>query len=123
MTKRSTLPTVVRALYLSSPQPHQDTMLEMRERILTILPDAEEIVSYGMPAFRVNGIIACGMKAAKNHVGYYPFSGSILPLFEKELATFSRTKSALHIPVDQPLNLTLLKTLISARLTQSATRQ
>lgn len=123
MTKSSTLPTAVRALYLSSPQPHQDTMLEMRQRILTILPDAEEIVSYGMPAFRVNGVIACGMKAAKNHVGYYPFSGSVLPLFEKELAKFSRTKSALHVPVDKPLNQALLKKLISARLTASATKQ
>ena len=114
--KRSTPPTAVRAFYLSSPQPHQETMLEMRQRILAILPDAEEIVSYGMPAFRVNGIIACGMKAAKNHVGYYPFSGSILPQFAEELQKFSKTKSALHVPIDKPLSRTLLKKLVAARL-------
>ena len=94
-------------------------MVEMRQRILVILPDAEEIVSYGMPAFRVNGVIACGMKAAKNHVGYYPFSGSILPLFAEELQKFSSTKSALHVPIDKPLSRSLLKKLIHARLSQA----
>ena len=93
--------------------------MEMRQRILVILPDAEEIVSYGMPAFRVNGVIACGMKAAKNHVGYYPFSGSILPLFAEELQKFSSTKSALHVPIDKPLSRSLLKKLIHARLSQA----
>jgi uncharacterized protein YdhG (YjbR/CyaY superfamily) len=94
-------------------------MVEMRQRILVILPDAEEIVSYGMPAFRVNGVIACGMKGAKNHVGYYPFSGSILPLFAEELQKFSSTKSALHVPIDKPLSRSLLKKLIHARLSQA----
>lgn len=116
MKSRSDVPRSVRHLYVETTQPHRDTMLEMRQRILVILPDAEEIVSYGMPAFRVNGVIVCGMKAAKNHVGYYPFSASILPLFAEELQKFSKTKSALHVPIDKPLSRTLLKKLVAARL-------
>jgi uncharacterized protein YdhG (YjbR/CyaY superfamily) len=57
-----------------------------------------------------------GLMAAKNHVGYYPFSGSILNLFEKELAKYSKTKSALHVPIDSPLPKTLIKKLLNARL-------
>lgn len=91
-------------------------MLRMRELILNIVPKAEEIVSYGLPAFRVDGVIVCGLKAAKKHVGYYPFSGSILSQFDNELRKFSKTKSALHVPVDKPLSRTLLKLLIAARL-------
>lgn len=90
----------------------------MRSTILSIVPSAVEVVSYGMPAFRVNGVIVCGLKAAKNHVGYYPFSGSILHLFPTELANYSCTKSALHVPIDSPLGFDLLKKLITARLTQ-----
>ena len=90
----------------------------MREKILAISPTAEEIVSYGMPAFRVDGVTICGLKAAKKHVGYYPFSGSILHLFEKELSQYSCTKSALHVPIDAPLSKALLKKLITARLQQ-----
>ena len=56
--------------------------------------------------------------AAKNHVGYYPFSGSVLNLFSKELKAFSKTKSAIHVPIDEPLSKTLLSKLIKARISQ-----
>lgn len=68
-------------------------MLAMRERILAIIPTAEEVVSYGRPAFRVNGTIVAGLKGARHHVGYYPFSGSTLSGFVKELKDVSTTKS------------------------------
>ena len=91
-------------------------MLEMRNRILEIIPDAEEVVSYGMPAFKLDGRVLAGLLANKKHVGYYPFSGSILKLFPEELANFKTTLSAIHVPVDKPLSKTLLRKLIRARL-------
>lgn len=93
-------------------------MLAMRKTILSIIPEAEEVVSYGMPAFKVNGNVVAGIMHAKNHVGYYPFSGSVLSLFPEELARFTTTKSAIHVPVDRPLSKTLLKKLIAARISQ-----
>jgi len=91
-------------------------MLELRDRILEIVPDAVEVVSYGMPAFNVEDCIVAGLLANKNHVGYYPFSGSILKLFPEELANFKTTLSAIHVPVEKPLSKTLLRKLIRARL-------
>ncbi len=91
-------------------------MLELRDRILEIVPDAVEVVSYGMPAFKVEDRIVAGLLANKNHVGYYPFSGSILNLFPEELAKYKTTKSAIHVPVDKPLTKGLLKKLIKARI-------
>jgi len=93
-------------------------MLEMRNRILEIIPDVEEVVSYGMPAFKLDGRVLAGLLANKKHVGYYPFSGSILHLFPEELAKFSTTKSAIHVPVDKPLAKGLIKKLIRARIQQ-----
>ena len=90
----------------------------MRDRILEIVPEAEEVISYGMPAFKVEERIVAGIMANKNHVGYYPFSGSILHLFTDELAKYKTTKSAIHVPVDKPLAKGLLKKLIKARLAQ-----
>jgi uncharacterized protein YdhG (YjbR/CyaY superfamily) len=113
------IPAVVRKHYLSAPQPHQSTMLEMRKRILELIPNAEEVVSYGMPAFKVDGVIVAGLLANKKHVGYYPFSGGILHLFPEELAKLTTTKSAIHVPVDKPLSKTLIKKLIKARITQN----
>ena len=113
------LPVAVRAHYQTAPSPHKETMLEMRKRILEIVPDAQEVVSYGMPVFKVDETIVAGLLANKKHVGYYPFSGSILKLFPEELAGFSKTISAVHVPVDKPLTKTLMKKLIKARLTQA----
>ena len=109
------LPAAVKKYYATAPSPHRETMLELRDRILEIVPEAVEVVSYGMPAFKVEDCIVAGLLANKNHVGYYPFSGSILHLFPEELAKFN-TKSAIHVPVDKPLTKGLLKKLIKARL-------
>jgi uncharacterized protein YdhG (YjbR/CyaY superfamily) len=108
----------VKAIYKSAPLPHRKTMLAMRKSILEILPRSEEVVSYGMPAFRFEGNIVAGILHAKNHVGYYPFSGSVLRLFPRELAKYSTTKSAIHVPKDKPLSKALLKKLIAARISQ-----
>ncbi len=113
------IPLTVRKHYELAPLSHRKTMLEMRKRILEIVPKAEEVVSYGMPAFKLDGNIVAGILANKSHIGYYPFSGSVLHLFEKELSGFKTTKSALHIPVDKPLSKTLLSKLIKARIKQS----
>jgi uncharacterized protein YdhG (YjbR/CyaY superfamily) len=110
------IPADVKTHYVSAPSPQRETMLEMRERILSIIPKAEEVVSYGMPAFRLDGVVVAGVLANKRHVGYYPFSGSILNLFPEELAKFTTTKSAIHVPVDKPLTKTLLTKLIKARI-------
>ena len=108
----------VKALYQVAPSPQRETMLEMRKRILAIIPNAEEVVSYGMPAFKVNGTVIAGLLAHKNHVGFYPFSGSVLGNFKSDLRNFKYTKSALHIPIDKPLPKSLLKKLLNARISQ-----
>ena len=98
-------------------------MLRIRQDILEIVPGAEEIVSYGMPAFKVDGNVVAGILANKSYVGFYPFSGRVLPLFKKELAKYTKTKSALHIPLDSQLPKSLLKKLIRARLSQSPVKR
>ena len=114
MAKR--IPPHIKEMYNAAPKQHRQTMLEMRNRILEIVPEAEEVISYGMPAFKVDGDIVAGLLDNRNHVGYYPFSGSVLHQYPEELAKFSKSKAALHVPIDKPLTKTLLKKLIRARL-------
>ena len=111
------LPELVKGYYRSAPSPQRETMLEMRKRILEIIPQAEEVISYGMPAFKVEGDVVAGVMPHKKHVGFYPFSGSILRLFPAELEKYSQTISAVHVPVDKPLSKTLLRKIIKARMT------
>lgn len=105
-------------LYKNSLSPQRETMLAMRKNILAIIPQAEEVISYGMPAFKVKGTVVAGLLSHKSHVGFYPFSGSVLGNFKSELKNYKQTKSALHVPIDKPLPKSLLKKLLNARISQ-----
>ena len=106
------------AIYREAPLAHRKTMRALRDQILEVIPNAEEVISYGMPAFRVDGNVVAGIMAAKNHVGYYPFSGSVLSLFPKELAKYKTTKSAIHVPIGESLSKAVVTKLIRARISQ-----
>ena len=97
-------------------EPKRSTLEALRATILEIVPEAEQVISYKVPAFRVEGRIVAGFASFKDHLSYLPFSGSVLPALANELEGYTMTKSALHFPVDRPLPKTLVKKLIAARL-------
>lgn len=96
-------------------EPKRGTLEALRRTILEVIPDAEQMISYKVPAFRVRGSIVAGFAAFKDHLSYLPFSGSVLPQLADELEGYTMTKSALHFPVDRPLPKTLVKKLIAVR--------
>jgi uncharacterized protein YdhG (YjbR/CyaY superfamily) len=100
-------------------EPKRSTLEALRRTILEIVPDAEQIISYKVPAFRVEGRIVAGFAAFKDHLSYLPFSGSVLPELASELEGYTMTKSALHFPVDRPLPKTLVRKLIAARRSET----
>jgi uncharacterized protein YdhG (YjbR/CyaY superfamily) len=97
-------------------EPKRSTLEALRQTILEIVPDAEQVISYRVPAFRVEGRIVAGFAAFTDHLSYLPFSGSVLPELADELQGYTMTKSALHFPVNRPLPKKLVKKLIEARL-------
>jgi uncharacterized protein YdhG (YjbR/CyaY superfamily) len=109
--------------YLSGlDEPKRTTLQELRKTILAIVPDAEECISYGMPAFRVEGAVVAGFAAFKNHLSYLPHSGSVLGELRDDLAGYEGTKGSLHFPIDQPLPKALVKKLIAVRLKDARSR-
>lgn len=99
-------------------EPKRGTLQALRRTILEIVPEAEEVISYRVPAFRVQGKIVAGFAAFTDHLSYLPFSGSVLGQLGDELSGYTMTKSALHFPVDRPLPPSLVKRLIAVRLDQ-----
>jgi len=97
-------------------EPKRSTLQTLRRTILEIVPDAEQVISYQVPAFRVGGKTVAGFAAFKDHLSYLPFSGSVLGQLANDLQGYTMTKSALHFPVDRPLSKTLVKKLIAVRL-------
>jgi uncharacterized protein YdhG (YjbR/CyaY superfamily) len=96
-------------------EPKRSTLGALRRMILEIVPDAEEVISYGVPAFRVGGKTVAGFAGFKNHLSYLPFSGSVLSQLPEELKGYAMTKSSLHFPADGPLSKALVKKLIAVR--------
>lgn len=100
-------------------EPHRSTLDEVRRRILRVVPDAEQTISYSMPAFKVGGKTVAGLGAFKDHLSYLPHSGSVLPALAEDLTGYDRTKSALHFPVDNPLPQRLIQKLLNVRMRQA----
>lgn len=102
--------------YLKNVPPIQREVLgALRARILDTVPEAEEGISYQVPAFRIDGAVVAGFASFTNHMSFLPFSGSVLSELSGEIAGFTHTKSALHFTPDNPLSDDLVKRLIAVR--------
>ena len=106
-----------------SRSPERSTLETLRRTILEIVPQAEQVISYRVPAFRVQGATVAGFAAFKDHLSYLPFSGSVLGQLADELGSYAMTKSSLHFPLDRPLPKALVEQLIAVRLAEVARRQ
>ena len=100
--------------YLASlPEPKRSTLELLRTRILEVIPEAEQCISYAMPAFRVDGVVLAGFAAFKNHLAYLPHSGSVLD--KLNLEGFTQTRGSLHFAVDECLPQELVAELIAVK--------
>jgi uncharacterized protein YdhG (YjbR/CyaY superfamily) len=100
-------------------EPKRSTFEALRRSILEVVPDAEQVISYRVPAFRVGGKTVAGFAAFRDHLSYLPFSGSVLAQLSGELDGYTMTKSALHFPVDRSLSKELVERLITVRLAEA----
>ena len=99
-------------------EPKRSTLEALRQTILAVVPDAEQCISYGLPAFKVNGKVVAGFAAFKRHLSYLPHSGSVLSALGDDLAGYEMTKGSLHFPIDEPLPERLVRKLVTTRLEQ-----
>ena len=100
-------------------EPKRTTLARLRQTIVDILPEAEQGISYGYPAFKVRGKTIAGFAAFKNHLSYLPHSGSVFPELAEELRGYSISSGALRFPASEPLPVPLVEKLIAVRLRQA----
>lgn len=101
--------------YISSfPEEIRLKLESLRKTILKAAPDAEEVISYNMPAYRLNGILVY-FAAYKNHIGFYPTSSPIKH-FKNELTDYKTSKGAIQFPLDKPLPSGLVTRIIKFRI-------
>jgi uncharacterized protein YdhG (YjbR/CyaY superfamily) len=100
-------------------EPKRSTLEQLRRDILVVVPEAEQGISYNLPAFRVDGKVIAGFAAFTHHLSYLPHSGSVFPELATELASYHKSTGALRFPVDQPLPAALVAKLVAVRLRQA----
>jgi uncharacterized protein YdhG (YjbR/CyaY superfamily) len=100
-------------------EPKRSTLTNLRDTIAEIVPEAEQGISYGMPAFRLRGKTIAGFAAFKNHLAYLPHSGSVISVLTEETEGYTHTQGSLHFPIDEPLPKPLVSKLLAVRMAQA----
>ena len=106
--------------YLAGVNPGQRVALEkLRRAIHATVPNAEECISYGIPAFRLKGRALVFFGAWAKHCAFYPGSSATLKKFRSDLKGFQIGKGTIRFSPDNPLPVALVKTLVKARMAQT----
>jgi uncharacterized protein YdhG (YjbR/CyaY superfamily) len=89
----------------------------LRKTIKAAAPKAEECISYGLPAFRLNGKLLVAYGAAANHCAFYP--GSVVQVLKDELKDYDTSKGTIRFPANRPLPVALVRRLIRLRVAKN----
>lgn len=114
----STKPKNIDEYIAGFPENIQKILEEIRATIIKAAPEAKEKISYGMPAFTQNGILAY-FAAFKNHIGFYALpSGN--EAFKKEISAYKTGKGSIQFPLDKPMPLDLISKIVKFRIKENA---
>ncbi len=103
--------------YISGfPKDTQTTLEQIRRIIKKAAPGAEELISYGMPAFKLNGKLIY-YAAYSNHIGFYPTPSGI-KAFKKKLSIYKGAKGSVQFPLDKPMPLGLITDIVKFRVAE-----
>lgn len=105
--------------YLAAQTGHKKRILkELRGIIRTSAPDAEEVISYNMPAYKQEGMLVYFM-AHTNHIGFYPGRSVVNEVFKDELKGYKTSKGTIQLPLDKTLPKRLIQKIVRFRLKEN----
>ncbi len=108
--------------YIQNQPPEVQPLLQqLRQTIRHAAPEAQEVISYKMPAFK-QGSILVYFAAFKNHIGFFPTASGI-EAFKDKLAEYKTSKGTLQFPLDQPLPLDLVRDIVLYRVKENQAKQ
>ncbi len=107
--------------YIASyPKEIQKILTQLRATIKKAAPKSEEIISYSMPAFKLNGMLVW-FAAHTNHIGFYP-RVSAIEAFKKEISNYKWAKGSVQFPLDKPLPIGLITKMVKFRVNENMSR-
>ena len=109
--------------YLSALPADVRAMLQkLRATINSVAPQAEEVISYAMPAFKYHGMLVY-FSAFKNHCSFFPANSSLIAKMEEDLKPYRTAKGTIQFTVLHPLPAALVKKIVKARMQENIERE
>lgn len=91
---------------------------KVRRAVQAAAPKAEECISYGIPAFRLNGKLIAGFRGAAKHCSFHPMSGATVATLRAELAGYDTSPGTIRFSARSGLPATLIRKLVQARIAE-----
>lgn len=104
----------------TQPENIRPILQQLRQIIKEIVPEAEEVISYQMPAFKQNGMLVW-YAGYKSHIGFYPSSTPII-YFKDELKAYKTSKGAIQLPLDKPLPVELITKIVKFKIEENTAK-
>jgi uncharacterized protein YdhG (YjbR/CyaY superfamily) len=99
------------------PMETQKRMEQIRATIKKAAPQAEEVISYGMPSFRLNGRLLY-FAAFRNHIGFYPMATGV-EAFKSVLSDYKWAKGSIQFPLNKPVPFDLITNIVKYRVQEN----
>lgn len=107
----------------AQPANARDTLQRVRGAIRKALPDADEVISYQIAAYKVGGAVAIYFAGWKEHYSLYPATGRLVEAFEDELAGYEISKGTIRFPLDDRVPVRLIGRIAKFRAEETLARQ
>ncbi len=96
---------------------------KLRKTIKAVAPEAEECISYGLAAFRLNGRPLVAFGATANHCAFFPMDGTTVAAHKDDLKDYDTSKGTIRFQPDKPLPAALVRKLVKARIADNERRR
>jgi uncharacterized protein YdhG (YjbR/CyaY superfamily) len=108
------------AYIAAQPAEARPVLEKMRQVIGKAIPDADETISYGMPAYALGGRVVVYFAGWKQHAALYPGSAQTFAAFGKDVAGYATSKGTLQFPLGEPLPVRLIAAIAKHRAKEVA---
>jgi uncharacterized protein YdhG (YjbR/CyaY superfamily) len=107
----------------SQPEAAQPALTQVRNAIRKALPAAEEVISYNIPTYKLDGAMVIYFAGWKQHYSLYPAGARLLAAFKDDLAAYEINKSTIRFALSAPVPVQLIQRIVKFRVTETADRE